>query len=147
MQVAVWPQQESAKLFIATDVLSLTVEVIPPPEQWEDFTHSSYSAFSSAAQYTHLDVIVDEVYVSPLAHGVLGCTQNHHSRRDGGQYLSSVESDNSYRHESLQLRENVFEGELEEYAVSSLLASDFKYSSFVAATDMRRRHTGINSLN
>ena len=83
---------------------------MPPPVEWD-------VSKEELLQYSHINLRLHQVTLSPLAHGVVGSTQ-HLRIVDGEPVLEGYD----------QNGKGVLEGTAADYEVPSLLSSKFTYS-------------------
>lgn len=91
-------------------VFEAEFSLVPPPEEWD-------IPKEEQAQYSHINLKLHQIALSPLAHGVLGSTQ-HLQFVDGEPVLEGHDKDG----------QGVLEGTAGDYEVPSLLSSKFTYS-------------------
>ena len=84
--------------------------MVPPPAQWEIDE-------ADRVQYSHINFRLKEVALSPLAHGVLGCSQRQRYK-DGKPIMEGFDADGL----------GVVEGMAVDYEVETILSSEFKFA-------------------
>mmetsp|Transcript_3156 Transcript_3156/g.11395 ORF Transcript_3156/g.11395 Transcript_3156/m.11395 type:complete len:486 (-) Transcript_3156:155-1612(-) len=105
-------KKQYSRVVVEHPLLALEVDVIPPPAEWK-----IQELGEDPAAYSHLNLNLNKITLSPNAHGLIGSTQTLNFNEQGRPIMQALTEDGA----------GVIEGTLADYRVSSLFADDFKY--------------------
>eukprot|EP00958_Prasinococcus_capsulatus_P002309 scaffold207_cov409-Prasinococcus_capsulatus_cf.AAC.14 len=113
MTLQVWStnRRRSVVDLVIPEAIRCTFTLVPPPSEWN-------IEAEQRAMYSHINMNLHEVTLSPMAHGVLGSTQRLNMDVNGEPVMEGYDRDGA----------GVIEGVASDYEVSSLLSRDFQYS-------------------